>query len=183
MTFVDTAGIREGAADPVEREGIARAEAARDVAHVVVVVLDRSRALTDDDRAILDATKDRARVIVANKADLDSAWSLGDVGGSVLPVSAKTEEGLSDLRRALANITGGDTARDVPAVTNIRHVDLIERARSALARAAAAADARTPEEFVVADLEEARRLLEEVTGVRTTDDVLHAIFERFCIGK
>jgi tRNA modification GTPase len=62
-------------------------------------------------------------------------------------------------------------------------VNLIERARSALARAAAAADARTPEEFVVADLEEARRLLEEVTGTRTTDDVLHAIFERFCIGK
>jgi tRNA modification GTPase len=183
MTFVDTAGIREGAADPVEREGIARAEAARDVAHVVVVVLDRSRALTDDDRAILDATRDRARVVVANKADLESAWSLEDAGDSALPVSATTEEGLDDLRRALASITGGDTARDVPSVTNIRHVNLIERARSALARAAAAADARTPEEFVVADLEDARRLLEEVTGTRTTDDVLHAIFERFCIGK
>jgi tRNA modification GTPase len=183
MTFVDTAGIREGAADPVEREGIARAEAARDVAHVVVVVLDRSHALTDDDRAILDATRDRPRVIVANKSDLEPAWSVDDVGGGALAVSARTEAGLDDLRRALASITGGDTARDVPAVTNIRHVNLIERARSALGRAAAAADAQTPEEFVVADIEEARRLLEEVTGVRTTDDVLHAIFDRFCIGK
>ena len=74
--------------------------------------------------------------------------------------------------------------RDVPAVTNLRHVDLLERAGAferAAARAAAAA--RRPEEFVLADLNEARALLEEITGARTADDLLGHIFASFCIGK
>jgi len=65
----------------------------------------------------------------------------------------------------------------------VRHVDLLVGARAALERAAAAAMTGTPEEFVLSDLNEARRQLEEVTGARTSDDVLHAIFDRFCIGK
>ena len=59
----------------MESEGIARASAARDVAHLLLVVLDRSQPLTDDDRAMLGATARRARVIVANKCDLAPAWS------------------------------------------------------------------------------------------------------------
>ena len=59
---------------PIEVEGIARAVAAREVAHLVVVVLDRSRSLDGDDRALLDATAGRPRVVVANKADLTAAW-------------------------------------------------------------------------------------------------------------
>ncbi len=183
LTLVDTAGIREGADDPIEREGIARALAARDVAHLLLVVLDRSRSLTDDDRAVLAATDRRARVVVASKIDLAAMWLPGDLAVAVVGVSAKTGEGMERLRQAIVCAAGGDTVRDVPAITNIRHVDLLERARAALARAAAAAAAQTPEEFVVADLTEARQLLEEVTGLRTPDDVLHAIFERFCIGK
>ena len=65
----------------------------------------------------------------------------------------------------------------------MRHADLISHARDALERAAVAAAAGTPEEFVLADLNEARSRLEEVTGVRTPDDVIHEIFSRFCIGK
>ena len=71
----------------------------------------------------------------------------------------------------------------MPAITNVRHVDLLAGARAALERAEAAARAGTPEEFVLADLNEARQRLEEVTGARTPDDVLHEIFARFCIGK
>ena len=74
-------------------------------------------------------------------------------------------------------------ARDLPAITNMRHVALVEAARAALDRAARAAGQGTPEEFVLADLNEARRRLEEVTGARTADDVLAEIFSKFCIGK
>jgi tRNA modification GTPase len=73
--------------------------------------------------------------------------------------------------------------RDTPAVTNMRHVELLSKAEGVLRRASTAAAAGTPEEFVAADVNEARGLLEEVTGARTADDVLHAIFDRFCIGK
>jgi tRNA modification GTPase len=184
MTFVDTAGIRAGAVDAVEIEGIARAVAVRDVAHVILVVLDRSRPLDDDDRSLLNATKDRPRVVVTNKVDMAPAWSAAAAGVvDTLPVSAKTGEGLDRLRIALANAASGEPTRDVPAITNIRHAELLRSARGALDRAAAAAAASAPEEFVVSDLNEARGRLEEITGARTSDDVLHAIFERFCIGK
>jgi tRNA modification GTPase len=97
--------------------------------------------------------------------------------------SATTGEGIDRLRAALVQVSVGELMRDVPAITNVRHVDLLSSARAALERAEAAVRAGTPEEFVLADLNEARRRLEEVTGARTSDEVLHAIFDRFCIGK
>jgi tRNA modification GTPase len=162
---------------------MARAVAARDVSAVVLVVLDRSLPLTADDRRLLMETELRPRAIVANKSDLPAAWDAGEIPGSI-EISAKTGAGLDILRGALsAALTSSDRPRDVPAITNIRHVDLVTRARDALLCAEAAASAATPEEFVLLDLNEARERLEEVTGRRTLDDVLQVIFDKFCIGK
>ncbi len=91
--------------------------------------------------------------------------------------------GIESLRQALAGVGEGETARDTPAVTNLRHVALLEGARSALQQARDAAAAGTPEEFVLSDVHDARSRLEEVTGSRTPDDMLQAIFANFCIGK
>ena len=185
VTLVDTAGLRATAADAVEEEGIARAHAARRVADLTIVVLDGSQPPGPDDREILAVSEDRPRIVVANKSDLDSAWTEGAFRGiEILPVSAKTGAGIDGLRAALdSGLAGHERLRDTPAVTNMRHADLMARAADSLRRAAAAAGAGTPEEFVAADLSEARARLEEITGVRTPDDVLHAIFDRFCIGK
>jgi tRNA modification GTPase len=102
----------------------------------------------------------------------------------VLRISALTGAGVDALRAALVEARGADgPARDVPAITNVRHVDLLARARAALDRARDAAAGGMPEEFVLHDLGEARALLEEVTGRRTADDVLGRIFSSFCIGK
>jgi tRNA modification GTPase len=106
------------------------------------------------------------------------------VGGTFVRVSALTGEGIDELRDALlTTMRGAESTRDVPAVTNMRHAELLMRAKEALARAATAAGERVPEEFVLADLNEARGLLEEITGARTPDDLLASIFSRFCIGK
>lgn len=185
VTLVDTAGLHAAAVDPIELEGIARAVAARDVAAVVMVVLDRASPLTGDDRRLLADTGTRPRVVVANKIDAPPAWSPGDTEcGAVVEVSAHTGAGLDRLRDALVQVlASGERHRDVPAITNVRHARLLASSRDALVRAAAAAEAGTPEEFVLADLTEARRHLEEVTGARTPDDVLEAIFSTFCIGK
>ena len=183
MTLVDTAGIRGSAADAIEAEGIARAVAARDVASALVVVLDRSRPLGEDDRRVLDETSLRPRVIVANKSDLPPAWPTGAVDGAI-ELSAITGEGLDALRRALfARMAGDEPRRDTAAITNLRHVNLVKHAFDSIERAAAAARSGTPEEFVLADIHDARARLEEITGARSTDDVLRAIFARFCIGK
>jgi tRNA modification GTPase len=184
VTLVDTAGLHAAPADAVEREGIARAHAAQQVADLVIVVLDGSRPLQQDDRDLLRSTGSRARVIAANKSDLPDAWPREQAGAELVMVSAKTGEGIGRLRDAIVSTLGGrEPLRDTPAITNARHADLLRRAADALRRAARAAGARTPEEFVAADLAEARGLLEQVTGGRTPDDVLDAIFSKFCIGK
>lgn len=182
-TLVDTAGLREVASDAVEREGMARAHAARRVADLSLIVLDRSRPLSQADESLLAETAGSVRVVAANKSDLAPAWDESRIPGLV-PVSAVTGTGLDALRTGLARGLGAaEPLRDVPAVTNMRHAALLTAASEALRRAAAAAGAETPEEFVAADVLEARVRLEEVTGRRTADDVLHAIFDRFCIGK
>jgi tRNA modification GTPase len=185
VTMVDTAGVRVAPADAIEAEGIARATAARTIAALIVVVLDQSVPLTEDDRALLSETAGTPRVIVANKSDLPAAWAPLMVEGDVVQVSALRGDGIDLLRAAMLSVIGGamPEGRDVPAVTNLRHVDLLTRARAALERAASAASARAPEEFVLADINEARGLLEEITGARTSEDLLGHIFASFCIGK
>jgi tRNA modification GTPase len=112
-----------------------------------------------------------------------SKYDVRDVEAAV-PVSLKTGAGVEQLRPALARALAGDVPwSDPPPVTNVRHVTLLEHCRDALKRAASAAVAGTSEEFVLADLHEARGALEEITGRRTPDDVLAHIFSRFCIGK
>ena len=81
---------------------------------------------------------------------------------------------------------GGESLRDTAAVTNVRHIELLDRARRALDRARQAIDASQgmlSEEFVLADLQDARNAFEEITGKRTAEDLLEHIFSRFCIGK
>jgi len=109
-------------------------------------------------------------------------------GQRVVAVSVRTGEGLPALRAAIAGElgAGGDAARDTPAVTNLRHLSLLERARTALRSAHDAIEGSQgmlSEEFVLADLQDARNAFEEITGTRTTDDLLAHIFGRFCIGK
>jgi tRNA modification GTPase len=183
LTIVDTAGLRASAGDAIEEEGISRARQAGEAANLVLVVLDRSRPLTDDDRTLLAHTSARPRLRVASKSDLPASWDAGALGA--LEVSSLTDEGIALLRSALADAAGaGDLApRDRAAVANVRHAALLEKARDAVARAAAGAAAGVTEECILADLHEARGRFDEITGARPQEEVLRVIFERFCIGK
>ncbi len=183
IALIDTAGIRD-TGDEVEREGVARARSVVDVAALLIVVLDRSRPPTREDDEILAATASRRRVVVLNKSDLPARVErLKDA----LEVSTKTGHGLDALaEQIVAALGSGDDTRDQPRVTNIRHIALLEHARDALSRARRAlqeASHVVPEEFILADLQDAAQHLQEITGKRTTDDLLRHIFERFCIGK
>ena len=184
LTLVDTAGIRETPGDAIEEEGIARARQARDAADLAIVVLDRSLPLGDDDRQLLASSTSRPRVVVASKCDLPAAWDpWDDEAIGARPVSSLTDEGISALRDALLTAAGVEPSRDRAAIANLRHAALLEQARDAVLRAREAAAGGVPEEFVLADLHEARARFDEVTGARPQDEVLRVIFERFCIGK
>ena len=192
VTLVDTAGIRH-THDAIEAEGVARARGALDVAGLAVLVLDRSRPLDEEDHQLLADTRSMERVVVINKIDLPATWTAQDLvnGYGVAPESDRVvalsllnDSDVSRLRRTLADcVYAGEPLRDTPAVSNLRHIELLERAHEALVRAAAAGEAAVPEELVLADLQDARAALEEITGKRTSEDLLQRIFERFCIGK
>ena len=156
------------------------------MAAAVLLVLDRSRPLEPEDRELLRETRSTRRVVVVNKTDLPACWEVGELRaeGPAMPVSLRTEAALGELRAAVAELLwAGERHRDTPLLSNLRHIGLVERAAAALGRAEAAAAAAEPEELVLADLQDARVALEEVTGKRTSDDLLQRIFEQFCIGK
>lgn len=192
ITLVDTAGIRE-TQDPVEAEGVDRAHRTVSVAGVVIVVLDGSCPLDKKDHRILEDTKDMRRVVIVSKRDLPSVWSveseLGQVDGNrVFEASllSDNQTSLERIRHQLISVleNNGDKARrDTPAVTNLRHIVLLQQTQRALARAVSLATSGAAEELVITDLQEARSALEEISGKRTPDAVIERIFERFCIGK
>jgi tRNA modification GTPase len=183
-TLVDTAGLRP-TTDIVEAHGVARSKQAHAVADLTLLVLDRSQPLDVHDRDVISQTVDGNRLMVANKADLAAAWRESEVPGAIA-VSATTGAGLDELRGRIAAALDVDLLADRPAITNVRHIALVQRAHDALTRARTAALAdggALPEEFVLADLQDARAALEQVNGQRTTEDMLAHIFSRFCIGK
>jgi len=173
VTLADTAGLHE-TNDPVELLGVERSRQSAAVADLVLTVVDRSAAR--------EINVDYKGLIVANKADLSPAWE----DQTAIAVSAVTGAGLDELRQRIAEALDVDPRRDRPAITNVRHIALVDRGHAALRRARAAAldgGRSMPEEFVLADLLEARGAFEEITGRRTPEDVLEHIFARFCIGK
>jgi tRNA modification GTPase len=186
ICLVDTAGIRSPG-DRVEQEGVARARSAAETADLVLVVLDRSRSLEAEDRDLLRRVGPSRRLVVVNKCDLPAAWGAADLGeaGEVVEVSLKTGDGADALRERLcARLLGEERTRDTPAVTNLRHITLLQRARDALARAAGPTEgAPMPEEFLLSDLQESLNALQKITGKRTSEDLLRNIFAKFCVGK
>lgn len=184
ITLVDTAGLRTVDDDIVEAEGVERAHQARRIAALTIVVIDSAQPIDEADRQIV-AESPEPRIVVSTKIDLPRAWSEAASGlGDAIPLSVKTGEGLDALRkRIVAALADREELRDVPAISNARHVELVERAAASLDRAMSALVDGATEELVLTDLASARRALEELTGRRTPEDLLRHIFERFCIGK
>jgi tRNA modification GTPase len=109
------------------------------------------------------------------------------LGANAIPISVRSGAGIDALIAQLSQtLTQAPVVRDVPLVTNLRHVLLLEQARASLLRgrlAVTEAGGTLPEEFLLADVQEGLERLQEVTGRRSSEDLLRHIFERFCIGK
>jgi tRNA modification GTPase len=183
VTLVDTAGLRD-TTDAIEVEGVERAYQARRVAALTIVVVDGNQPIAEADRRIV-AESPAPRIVVSSKTDLPHAWTAAELKGEdVIELSVKTGAGLNVLReRMVGGLTDRETLRDVPSISNVRHLDLVNRASDSLQAAMYGIDVGATEELILTDLGAARRALEELTGRRTPEDLLRHIFERFCIGK
>lgn len=185
LKLIDTAGIRHSS-DEAESIGVRKSQEALSEADMVVVVLDATQQISEEDLEILASARSRRALIAANKSDLAPGSSLPELDGfKAVRTSAVTGEGVEKLReQILTEISGGQTGeRESGFLTNVRHQRLVEESIASLDAARLAVQRRVPHEMIMLDLYSALRPLDAITGETTTDDILGVIFSSFCIGK
>jgi len=185
LHIIDTAGLR-ATEDEVEKIGIARAWKAVREADLALLLLDARTGLTADDRAILDRLPaSLPRLIVRNKIDLATELPSKTRDGETmtLALSAKTGQGMDLLEAALLEIAGWQNTEDI-FTARARHVQALEAGATHLSAARVELEAPHPAlELFAENLRLTQNALTEITGEFTADDLLGAIFSRFCIGK
>ncbi len=164
-------------------------------ADLVVVLVDGSEDLTNEDKEIVAGVSELGHLIVINKIDkaprqkidllADQVNSqISNLKSEVLSVSAKTGSGLKELKQAITRpFAPQDLSDSGFLVTDARHHDLLVRSKDEIASSLALFDQKTSEEIVLVGLHNALRYLGQITGETTTEDMLTRIFATFCIGK
>jgi len=185
LRLLDTAGIRE-TDDQIEQMGVERAEAAAAEADLAIFVCDGSQPLTEADQRALDAALECHRsMAVINKIDLGpvSVEPSDLYFEYVVPVSAKTGEGIDLLESALDMMFPEGAPCDGSILTNARQAGAVLRALRALEAATESMRGGLTPDAVLCDVENAMEALGEVTGRTVREDIVSRIFERFCVGK
>ena len=188
LRLMDTAGFRK-VRGKLEKIGIDRAEQKMEEADLVLLLIDQSRPLHQDDLNLLDRVRDKRTVIVINKTDLparinEETLKTLATGVPQVRISALKGEGIVELRKAIREvITGGIDTSDVGIAPSLRHKEALERASGHFNKSASHLREGLPFEIVAADLQQGLEALGEIVGETTNDEVLDRIFSQFCIGK
>ncbi len=191
LRLIDTAGIRE-TDDMVERLGVERSKSAVEGADLVLAVLDGTAEFTEEDGAILElASRCPHWLLILTKQDLRSGGAgVFDLPGGfsipperIISLSSVTGQGLDTLEIAVAALFPAGTEDAGSLLTDPRQADAVGRARSALCRGLDALRAGLTPDVVLADTEEAMGAIGELTGRTAKEDIVSAIFSRFCVGK
>ena len=196
LELVDTAGLRDGLGEGLaeglpegleeaEQLGIARSREALADAALVLVVLDATQPLDEEEHRLLAAVEGRPALVAVNKCDLATAGEAAEQVGGVraLRTSALTGEGIPALRERILALATGGAASEPGMLTSLRHHQAIATALAALNDAAQANANAIPHEMILLDLYRALWALDSLTGQTTSDDILNLIFSTFCIGK
>jgi tRNA modification GTPase len=184
LELVDTAGLRE-AHDVAEQLGIARSREALADAALVLIVMDATQPLNEEERDLLAAVQGRPALVACNKSDLatPAAAPQNAQGIPAIATSALTGEGVAELRSRILALASGGAASESGMLTNMRQHQAVTTALSALTDAKNANAGGIPHEMILLDLYRALWALDSLTGQTTTDDILQLIFSTFCIGK
>lgn len=189
VRITDTAGIRE-TEDVVEKIGVEKAETAAQGADLVIMMIDAAEGVKNEDISILQKLSNKKLMILLNKIDLINAEKIKNIeeifhGKNVIKTSIKEGIGLSKLEEEIARLffKGEIDANSEILVTNVRHKSLIDKAIKSLKEACASYENSMPLDCITIDIKNAAEYLGQVTGESTSEDVMHEIFSRFCIGK
>jgi tRNA modification GTPase len=183
----DTAGIRRPH-DPVEQLGVQRSQQIIEKADLLLMVIDGSAPLTEEDLHLLQDTRHskKARLIVLNKQDRGVhpetlAFPYDD---QVVPVSCVDGGGLIELEAQLKKLVANDrSAQQEVIIDKIRHWQILSAARTDIMHALASLRTKHSPEFVAVDLKSALHRIGEMTGEVTDQEILNTIFSQYCIGK
>ena len=184
LRLIDTAGIRD-TDDKIEAMGVDRSKKEAENADLVIFVCDGSAPLTAEDHTVIEVCADLPNAIaLINKSDLGAKVLPSDLPFStIIPICAKTGEGLDQLRDVVDMMFAGNTPCDGSILTNARQYDAIRRAYEAMLQALHGLKLGLTPDAVLIDVESAMEAMGEVTGATVREDITARIFERFCVGK
>ncbi|NGX39971.1 MAG: tRNA modification GTPase MnmE [Chlamydiae bacterium] len=180
--LTDTAGIR-ATEELIEQEGIRRSKKAMQDADIVLLLIDVSKALTEEEERLLASAPQNKTLIVWNKIDLPH--ELPSSTHPFAPLSAKTGEGIDELKRALTTLVwnGNPPAKDEVILTNVRHKESLSSAATDLSVLIEGLKTEISPEFLSADMRSSLQNLASIIGMDISEEVLSSIFAKFCVGK
>ena len=190
LNLVDTAGIRKPQ-NAIEKEGIDLVWENLANADLVIIILDVSKPLTNEDKKIIDKNKEGNILIAINKIDLPPSWEIKKIehliprGKRILKISAKFGTGLEELKNTIIDVASDSMEKNTGEVmiSNLRHKLALENVQKRIQAAKNNISEGMSPEFAAFELREALDHLDEITGKKINDDVLDKIFAGFCIGK
>jgi tRNA modification GTPase len=182
LNLIDTAGIRESS-DLVEKIGINKAKTAINEAELILFVLDNNQALTNEDKELLELTKNKKRIVIINKKDLNK--ELTHSFNNSVAISALHKTGIEDLENMIRNmfLSGEINLSDQTYVSNARHIAKLSESLIALKESIQAIHNEMPVDMAEIDLKNAWMLLGEIIGDTSTTSLLDELFSKFCLGK
>ena len=189
VRLIDTAGIRE-TDDIVEKLGVDRAKDYLEKAQIVVCVIDASEPINAEEEAILREASHKNTIVFLNKADkgavitADTIKAYGQFA-AIAPISAANGEGMDVLADAVKELVYGGTVQNESSamLSNVRHITLMEQAKSQIEQSLNNIEAGLPVDFVVTDVRSAWEQLGDITGDSLRESMVDELFSRFCLGK
>ena len=188
LRLADTAGIRQ-TGDLIEKIGVERARSLAEKADLILAVFDSSAAFDDNDEDIFSFIRGRKAIVLLNKSDLPACITEEDVlercDAPCVVISAKKNEGISTLAEIIRKMFFGGDLRinEQTMITNVRHREAVEDTLHSIDLVFSSIEAGMPEDFFTVDLMDAYASLGKITGEEIGDDLVDAIFSKFCMGK
>ncbi len=180
LHLIDTAGIHESS-DKVESIGISKSKEKLNEADLVILVLDTSHELEQIDYDLLELTKNKKRIIVVNKIDLGNKLDIKDA----ILISTKNKTGIEELGKAILNITRINEMSEFNGnyLNNQRQIGLMNKAKKSLLNAYDSLLNGNYIDLVEIDIKDAFDYLGEITGETYPEELITALFTKFCLGK
>ena len=181
LNLIDTAGIRESN-DVVEKIGIEKSLNLIDEAELVLLVLDGSEELTEEDKFLLDKTKDKKRIVIMNKDDLESNNTYNK---DVIKISAKAGIGIEKIKERIKELfnVGAFLSKNLTFFTNVRQITLLKSAIESLDEVEKGINEQMEIDMIEIDLKLVWEKLGDIIGANYTEELIDNLFSRFCLGK